>query len=1627
MKKSLHNVFLALALILIPSFLFAQPAPNLGTTSSFAFYTAGGAFSVVGATAVTGDVGTHVGAFTGFPPGVLVGTKHVANPTTALAFTDVGVAYGYMSTLICGNVIGTPILTQTLAPGVHCTGGAAVLAGDLTLDGGGDPNAKFYIKINGALATNNSTKIILKNGAQWSNVYWQINGQFTGGNSSVFMGTILGAGAITFNGSSTLYGRGLTNAGAISLNDMTAILPPPLTVSTTQVNAGCFGTPTGSATAIPAGGVPPYSYSWNTLPVQTTATATGLVAGNYIVTVTDILGTTATANVIITQPLAFVLTSANVTSPILCNGGTATVTLVTNGGTAPISYTFNGVTNTTGVFIGVLPGLAKPYSITDANNCGPLTGTINVTQPLLIGLTSAAVTSPILCNGGTARVTIVANGGTAPYSYTFNGVTNATGLFMGVLPGLAKPYSITDANNCGPLTGTIDVTQPLVFALTSASITSPILCNGGKASVSISVNGGTPPYSYTFDGNTNNTGLFNGVSAGLNKPYTIADSNGCAQVTGTLSITEPLMMTISTTQVNVLCFGSSSASATALPQGGSAPYNYSWNTIPVQTTATASNLSAGNYIVTVIDNTGCMATANVSIQQPLAALMVSTTQVDALCFGSSSASATALPQGGSAPYSYSWNTIPVQTTATASNLSAGNYIVTVIDNSGCITTANVSIQQPLAALMVSTTKADALCFGSSSASATALPQGGTAPYSYSWNTIPVQTTATANNLSSGNYIVTVTDNSGCIATANVSIQQPLNALMVSTTQVNVLCFGSSSASATALPQGGSAPYSYSWNTIPVQTTATANNLSAGNYIVTVIDNTGCIATANVSIQQPLNALMVSTTQVNVLCFGSSSASATALVQGGSAPYRYSWNTIPVQTTATANNLSAGNYIVTVTDNDGCMATANVSIQQPLAALMVSTTKVDALCFGSSSASATALPQGGSAPYSYSWNTIPVQTTATANNLSSGNYIVTVTDNDGCMATANVSIQQPLNALNVSITKNDVQCFGSSSASATAIVQGGTAPYSYSWNTLPVQTTATANNLSAGNYMVTVIDNSGCIGTANVIINQPAEVLVVNTMKTDVLCFGDATGSATAQVQGGTAPYSYTWNTIPVQTTAAINNLKAGNYMVTVTDNSGCIATANVIINQPLMGLMVNPIQTNVLCFGEATGSATAIPTGGTAPYTYLWNTIPAQTTATVNNLPAGNYTVRVTDRNNCIATANVSITQPEPITGSAMAAIVLTGQGGIGPLIYTLNGVSNNTGIFTNIDSGIVYNWSITDANNCKVASGTTGLCLNPLALVVIDKVNVLCFNGNTGSIRVEASGGTGPYEYKLNNSPNQVSGTFNSLTAGAYTVTVKDAKGLTSSIPVTITQPTLLTVSTIKTDILCEGLATGSATALAQGGTAPYLYSWNTLPVKTTATANGLNAGTYTVMVTDANGCTATAQATIVASNSLPTAAFTSSQSGLSTYTFVNTSVNATSYAWDFGDGQASIDPNPIHVYATAGTYTVKLTVANSCGTDIETQVLIVPELEFFNGFSPNGDGQNDNWNIPVLNYYPVNTVLIINRWGSEIWKGTNYNNKDVVWTGKNMNGEDMPDGTYYYIINYDNIEKRGWVFIKR
>ena len=1257
------------------------------------------------------------------------------------------------------------------------------------------------------------------------------------------------------------------NKGCTATSGVTIIQPSAaLTLTTTQVNVLCFGNSTGSAIVIPSGGTAPYTYSWNTLPVQTTATATGLVAGPYIVTVTDINGCTATASVTITQPAA-ALTATTTQVNVLCFGNsTGSATAIPAGGTMPYTYSWNTVPGQTAAT--AINLAAGPYTVTvkDANNC-TTTANVIITQPAA-ALTVTTSQVNVLCFGNsTGSATATPAGGTAPYTYSWNTIpvqttATATGLIAG-----SYTVTVTDNKGC-TANANVTITQPTLLTVSTSQVN--VLCNGNSTGTATATPaGGKAPYTYSW--NTipvQTTATATGLAAGAYM-VTVTDNNGCT-VTANVTITQPTVLTVSTTQVNVLCFGNATGSTTAAPGGGTTPYTYSWNTIPVQTTATAINITAGSYTVTVRDANNCTTTANVIITQPAAALTLTTTHTNVLCNGNSTGSATVTPAGGTVPYTYSWNTVPVQTTATATGLPAGSYTVTVTDNNGCIATVNVTITQP-AVLTVNISQTNVNCFGNSTGTATATPAGGVAPFSYSWNTIPVQTTATATGLIAGSYTVTVTDDNGCISTANVTITQPAAPLTVTTTQVDVLCFGNSTGSATATPAGGTVPYTYSWNTVPVQSTATAINISAGGYTVTITDSKGCTATANVNISQPAAPLTLTTSQTNVNCFGNSTGTATVIPAGGTAPYTYSWNTIPVQTTATANNLTAGSYTVTVKDANNCTTTANVIITQPAAALTITTIQVNVLCFGNSTGTATATPAGGTAPYTYSWSTLPVQTNALATGLTAGNYTVTVTDNKGCTATANVTIVQPSAALTLTTTQVNVLCFGNSTGSATVIPAGGTMPYSYSWNTFPIQITPTATGLSASSYTVTVTDNNGCTATAGVTITQPAAALTATTTQVNVLCFGKSTGSATATPAGGTGPYTYSWNTVPGQTAATAINLAAGPYTVTVKDANNCTTTANVIITQPAAAVTVTTSQVNVLCYGSSTGSATAIPAGGTGPYTYSWNTIPVQTTATATGLAAGSYSVTVTDNNGCTANANVTISQLAPLTaivsktdvscnGFNDGTITISSpSGGSGTYQYSVDGGANYvaSGNFVNL-APATYNVHMRDIADpaCSVLLYANLVITEPIQLALTSTGDIVldCNGDMDGMGTFYGSGGTMPYNFVVvsNTLATIPPFSFNSQNffnagAGFITVTLTDFHGCSVQATVNVTQPGVLTPGTIGINqVVCSGVipAPLSETVAATGGPGAYNYQWQYATIATGPFFNiaGATISTYTL-----------------------------------------------------------------------------------------------------------------------------------------------------------------------------------------
>jgi gliding motility-associated-like protein len=339
--------------------------------------------------------------------------------------------------------------------------------------------------------------------------------------------------------------------------------------------------------------------------------------------------------------------------------------------------------------------------------------------------------------------------------------------------------------------------------------------------------------------------------------------------------------------------------------------------------------------------------------------------------------------------------------------------------------------------------------------------------------------------------------------------------------------------------------------------------------------------------------------------------------------------------------------------------------------------------------ATVTPNGGVPPYTYSWNTVPVQTTQTATGLCAGQYIVTVSDATGCATDMDTIQINTIGGVGVTSTSAPVLCFGGNTGSATATSSGGAPPFTFSWSTTPVQTNATATGLSAGTYTVTITDSQGCTDTSIIIITQPTQVTAVTNLISDALCFGSADGSASVTPGGGTGSYSYAWSSIPMQTTSTATGLAAGTYSVIVADANNCTATALVTINEPTA--VTTQIVFDPANCGLQDGQSTVNASGGTGPYTYSWSTTPPQTGATASGLSAGNYTVTVTDANGCSSTIAVAVID----TANPVALFTANPM-----VVWT----SNPTVFFTDFSvNANTWFWTFGDPND-----STTSTQLNP-------------------------------------------------------------------------------------------------------------------------------------------------------------------------------------------------------------------------------------------------------------------------------------------------------------------------------
>ncbi|MFS4491322.1 T9SS type A sorting domain-containing protein [Maribacter sp. 2308TA10-17] len=1192
------------------------------------------------------------------------------------------------------------------------------------------------------------------------------------------------------------------------------------------------------------------------------------------------------------------------------------------------------------------------------------TGNFAINRPSVVTVSEVSTSQPV-CPGDTGSVTLTANGGTATnYEYSVNnGTWQNSATFNNLTPGsytFRSRITVAGGVECispTPIDVTINaVTNPLIieFAQESDMASYPGATDG---SIAVRISGGSGPYSYSISGPTPDTGS---LSIGTNiipdlqngsYTLTVTDSNPC-------SVNFPTSIVVSAVEVpsvvsanitnEISCFGDSDGVIAMSISGGQTPYQYAWRRNGTAISGSGSSLSglnAGTYELTVASAGGDLSipastvSRSIVLNNPTQLSITSATTNAISCFGGNDGSIDVTVNGGTAPYRYRIANSGGFTNLDASGnipiTVAGNYPLFIRDANDCEVSysGTLSIIEP-PAITLSEVVA-----------------------SHVDNTINAGTT--------GELEVAIANNIG-------------------TTTYNWTRNGTAFT-----PPAGS-------------TNTRLINLPAGDYGLTVIDGNGCSASlaAPIIITEPgpLGITSLTNGKIDVSCKGEATGAITATVTG-TPPFNFVWErqgdpgfSAPNQ--ATITGLEAGTYTLRLTDATPTPeVTLDVTITEPALALNATALPTDVSCFGGTNGSILVNATGGTAPYTYSLNGGAFQASNTFTDLTPASYSIDVRDFNGCGFGTTALIGEPdelIVTLDLDNT-TDVSVSGGSDGALAISIAGGTMPYDITWTGPSFSSTSEdITGLIAGTYTLVVrdanhtTDSGGCYLIQSFSVSEPGPLSIDTIIATDVECKGDATGGIVATVSGN-APITYTWSiggsVITGADTNTLQNIVAGTYTLTVSDASANPPESiNIVVDEPLEALDATGAAFDVTCNGANDGSVQINATGGTPPYTYSLDGGAFGTSNTFTDLIAGSYPAVVRDLNNCefILPNPITVVQPQEMgldidqqtslsaAGANDGAIAILPFGGTPPynFIWTAdNGFTSSDEDISNLAGG-TYTLVIQDANyNTAVDTGCTYtqsfVIAEPGVLLasITQSVFLECKDDAFAELITNVQGGVsfpdGSYTYEwfqVNGGSNtlltETSDIIADLGAGEYFVRVTDANSISvDASSIVVTEPDRLSIVLEgKTDILCQGLATGAIDVSITGGTPPYQYSWNN--TSTTQDLTDIPSGDYTLDVVDANGCITDIDVNI-AEPLDPLTIDNVAQTDASAYLAADGSITLTlsggtlpyTIAWTRDSDNSNAGSTAGITNLAADFYTVSITDANGCNLT-ETYQINQPDI---------------------------------------------------------------------------------------
>ena len=1259
-----------------------------------------------------------------------------------------------------------------------------------------------------------------------------------------------------------------------------------------------------------------------------------------------------------------------------------------SGGTLVATNTSSSTTNTYTPVTSSLGMLYYYCIVTNSNSCtvtSNVSGVINVATPTItLGI------SPTVCGGTTtASLPFVSTTG-SPNQYTINyDGTAESQLFVDVTSYTSftsSPISLTvpTAALAGTYNGTITVknsstgcvstsyaftvtiTRPSVSA---SSLTQPSCTSDG--SVNITASSGTAPYTYDWTDilGTNNVEDRTGLQSGTNYTVNVTDASGCTSSYSTGVLDTPVCTGLTVCKsdaASILSVPTDPANTTytwtiesadspgtfytdKIATNGIPSISVNWTTVPIGTytvTVVASNASCSN---------SSASTRTVYVQAPTV-----------------SASAGQACEGGnlqlyaSGGVSYSW-TGPNGFSSTSANpivynlvngTHNGTYTVTATDADGCSASANVVVTIG-AGPSIARTITNASC-GSSTGSLDITPSGGTT-YTYLWST--GATTQDISSLTSGNYTVTVTKDAGCSTQATYTVGNT-GGPTASVGQTNVTCNGGSNGTITLTPSGGAGSNTYAWSAsnggvVPGGQTANQNltALVAGIYDVVITDAAGCQGNATATITQ-YNVLLADVVSSNVTC--NSSANGTITISnptGGAGTYEYRYDTGSWQAGLSFTGLSPATYSVQIRDavNTSCAVTlGNQTITQP-AALSATVNKTNITCNGLTNGTITvSSPSGGYGTYQYRLDAGSWQSSGSFTGLSAATYSVQIRDaaNTTCVVILGDQIISQPSVLSASVAKTNITCYGSGNGTITVSTpSGGNGTYEYRLNTGNWQSSGSFTALSAATYSVQIRDaaQTACyVVLGDQTITEPA-LLSATVGKSNITCNGANNGTITVSSPlGGYGTFEYRLNTGAWQSSGSFTSLTAGTYSVQIRDaaQTACYITlGDQTITNP-SAISLSGVVTNVLCRSASTGAINITASGGTGTLTYDWGG--GVTSEDRSSLAANTYTVTVSDANLCASSAtSFTVTQPAAALslgttvsniscngGSNDGSITLSVGGGVSAYTYVWKNSALTTVGTTRDISGLTddtYSVTVTDANSCTATTSAAVARPSALSASSITPTSPTCNGGTNGSINLTVTGGTIGSGYTYVWSNGSISEDPASLSAGNYSVTITDSKGCTATSSTTVAQPSAVAIGNVITNVSCNGGSTGAINITASGGTGAYTYDWaDIVGTSNSEDRTSLAAGSYSVTVSDANSCTASASYTVTEPSVLSVSVTTTNRTCLSVNGGAQTSISGGTapytYSWTKNPSATVIGTTGSLSSIDTGTYAVSVTDANGC-----------------------------------------------------------------------------------------------------